>query len=204
MKKVLLIVLAVVVIALAYILYQQIMTPLRFQKQVDVRKAAVIERIKDIRSAERAFKQIHTTYTGDFDSLINFVLNDSLTYERSFGSADDSLTVAQGLFRTEEFKMAVIDTVFGTKKLSREAVEQLKFIPYGNGKQYILDAGILETESKVKVPVFECKAPFKDFLSDLDNQELLNLIDTEKALYKYPGVRVGSMETATNDAGNWE
>ncbi len=204
MKKVLLIVLAVVIIALAYILYQQIMTPLRFQKQVELRKVAVIERIKDIRSAERAYKQIYTTYTGSFDSLINFVLNDSLEFERSFGSADDSLAVAQGLVKTEKFKMAVIDTVFGTKKLTPEAVLQLRFIPHGEGKQYILDAGILETESKVKVPVFECKAPFKDFLSDLDHQELLNLIDNEKILHKYPGVKVGSMETATNDAGNWE
>jgi hypothetical protein len=205
MKKVLLIVLAVVVIALAYILYQQIMTPLRFEKEVGLRKAAVIERIKDIRSAERAYKQINTAYTGSFDSLINFVLNDSLVFERSFGSADDSLAVAQGLVRTEEFKMAAIDTVFGVKKLTPDDVRQLRFIPFGDGKEYILEAGILETESKVKVPVFECKAPYKDFLSNLDEQELVNMIDTEKKMYnRYPGVKVGSMITATNDAGNWE
>ncbi len=204
MKKVLLIVLAVVVVGLSYILYQQIMTPLRFENQALQRKAAVIERIKDIRSAERAYKQINTAYTGSFDSLINFVLNDSLVFERSFGSADDSLTVARGLFKKEQFKIAVIDTVFGTKKLTADAVRQLRFIPFGDGREYILDAGILETESKVKVPVFECKAPYKDFLFDLDPQELVNLIDTDKGLSKYPGVKVGSMTTATNDAGNWE
>lgn len=200
MKKVLQIVLAVVIVVLAFILYQQIMTPLRFQKQVQARESLVIERLKDIRSAERAYKQAYGAYTGSFDTLISFVLTDSLSYERSFGSKDDSLSV----FRTEQFNMAAIDTVFGAKKLTPDAVRQLRFIPSGEGKEFYLEAGILETISKVKVPVFECKAPYKDFLGDLDRQELINLVDERKALNKYPGIKVGSMETATNDAGNWE
>ena len=204
MKKVIQIVLAVVILVLAYIVYEQIMSPLRFQKEVKIREAAVIDRIKDIRSAEQGFKKVYQQYTSTFDSLIYFVLNDSLTFERSFGSADDSLQVARGLVRKETYKVAAIDTVFGAKKLTPDAVRQLRYIPFGDGKQYILDATVLETESKVKVPVFECKAPYKDFLADMDRQELINLIDDRKTINKYPGIKVGSLETATNDAGNWE
>ena len=206
MKKrtILQIVLALVIIALAVWLYFMIVTPIRFEKQANHRKDAVIERIKDIRSAERGYKQLYTEYTGTFDELIRFVLNDSLTFERTFGSMDDSVAVAQNLVRVEQFKMAAIDTVFGSKKLTAEDVRQLRYIPYGNGTEYILDATVLVTESKVSVPVFECKAPYKDFLFDLNHQELVNFIDTEKALNKYPGVKVGSLTVATNDAGNWE
>lgn len=198
------IVLALVVIALGVWLFYIIVNPLRFDKEVSKRESAVIERIKDIRTAERAYKQLYTVYTGDFDELIRFVLNDSLTYERSFGSADDSVAVAQGLVRTEKFKKAVIDTIFSPRKLSAEAVRQLKFIPYGEGAEYYLAAKTLVTESRVPVPVFECKAPYKLFLGDLNHQLLVNLIDDRKIINKYPGIKVGSLEVATNDAGNWE
>lgn len=204
MKKVLQIVFAIVIIALAYVLYDQIMTPLDFQKHKNAREAAVIEKIKDIRTAERAYKQAKQSYTANFDDLIAFLLNDSLVYEKALGSADDSTSVAKGLVKIEKFKIAAKDTVFGAKKLSVEDIKNIAFIPYGQGKKFILNAGAFTTESKVVVPVFECKAPYKDFLDDLDRQELVNLIDDRKSLSKYPGIKVGAMDQATNDAGNWE
>ena len=205
-KIVIQVVLAVVIVALAYIVTEQIMGPLRFEKAVASRSAAVIDRIKDIRSAERAFKQKHQRYTGDFDSLIQFVLTDSIEYERKIGSADDSVAVAKGLVRTEKFTMAIIDTVFGAKKLTPDQVRQLRFVPFApEGTEFILNAGMFTTESKVVVPVFEAKAPYKFFLGDLDHQELVNLVDEAKNVYnKYPGIKVGALDQATNDAGNWE
>ncbi|MDR0907827.1 MAG: hypothetical protein LBM63_04395 [Rikenellaceae bacterium] len=198
--------LCVAIVILAYVVYKQIMTPLDFQKEAKIREAAVIDRIKDIRSAEQAFKQKNQRYTDNFDSLINFVLSDSLVFERQFGSADDSVAVAKGLVKTEQFTMAVIDTVFSPKKLTAEQVRQLRFIPFAQpGTEYILRAGELTTESKVVVPVFEAKAPYKEYLWDMDEQLLINLIaDAKNVYYKYPGIAVGSIEKATNDAGNWE
>ncbi len=144
-------------------------------------------------------------YTGNFDSLINFVLNDSLVYEKAFGSADDSVAVARGLVSRETFKVAVIDTIFGAKQMTPEKVEMIRYIPYTDGVEYILEAGELKTESGVTVQVFECRAPYKAFLADLNRQELINLIDERENTFKdYPGVKVGSMTSATNDAGNWE
>lgn len=204
MKKVIQIVLVVVIIGLAYVLVDQILTPMKFQTAKSTRETAVIERLKDIRIAQRAYKQVNQKYAPSFDSLIYFVLNDSLTFEKAIGSADDSVAVAKGLVKKETFKMAAIDTIFGAKKLSPDQIKSFALIPYGNGTKFIMDAGTFTTESKVVVPVFECKAPYKDFLSDLDMQELVNLIDERKTFEKYPGLKVGSMTEATNDAGNWE
>lgn len=203
-RKVIQIILAVAIIVLAYVLYDQIMSPLDFQKEQASREAAVISRIKDIRTAERAYKQAKTNYTADFDSLINFILNDSLVVERTSGSADDSVAVAKGLVKTEKYKIAVIDTVFSPKKLSVDDVKNFPLIPHANGEKFILNAGSFTTESKVVVPVFECKAPYKLFLQGLDEQEVINLVDSRKAVDKYPGIKVGAMDQATNDAGNWE
>ncbi|MCD7970679.1 MAG: hypothetical protein LUF87_10035 [Alistipes sp.] len=203
MKRVLQIVLALAIVGLIYWLYNSLMTPIRFQKEVAVREAAVISRIKDIRSAQQAYKQKYQRYTPSFDTLIHFILNDTLVYDRTSGSADDSVAVARGLVSTEQFKRAVMDTIF-SNRLSRQDVLDLPLIPYGDGARFIMDAGNFETDSKVVVPVFEAKAPYKAFLSDLDRQELINLIDDAKTLERYPGIKVGAMDQATNDAGNWE
>lgn len=208
MKKIIQIILTLGILALAYLLFEQIMSPLRFQKQMKARETAVIDRIKDIRSAERAFKQVNQHYTADFDSLINFVLTGTMDFEKQIYSQDDSVAMARlkklGRKNIETFTVNAIDTIFAPKKLTPDAIKQLRYIPYSANKEFILNATNLITESKVVVPVFECKAPYSYFLAELDHQELVNLIDERNATDKYPGIKVGSLETATNDAGNWE
>jgi len=204
MKKVVQIVLGIAIIILAYILIMQIMTPVKFNNEVKSREAAVIERLKDIRTAQRAYRSVYQKFTPSMDTLVNFLLKDSMTFVRAMGSADDSAAVASGAFRRENFKVAAIDTVFGTKRLTAEQIKDFPYIPYGEGNKFIMEAGDLMTGSQVVVPVFECRAPYKSFLGDLDEQQLINLIDLRKSLGKYEGIKAGSMTEATNEAGNWE
>ena len=204
MKKAIQIVLGLGIIALAFVIYKQVMTPLEFRAERERREKVVIERLKNIREAQRAFKKVHMRYTSSFDTLINFVLNDSLEYEKIIGSEDDSAAVAKGLVRREKFMIAAIDTAFGAKKLTHEEIKQLPFIPFSNNEKFIMGAGQVNTAADVMVPVFEVKAPYKTFLGDLDRQELLNLLDERKAMEKYKGLKVGALDQATNDAGNWE
>ncbi len=196
--------LAVVILLFAWLLVKQFTTPMNFATERATREAVIIEQLKDIRTAQRAYRQTHQRYTTSMDTLIDFVLHDSMTYERAIGSEDDSIAVARGLVKRESFKMAVKDTIFSGKGYSDQYIRDLKIIPYSNGQQVIMDAGALTTESKVTVIVFEAKVPYKAFLSDLNQQQLINLIDERKNFEKYPGLKVGSMAEATNDAGNWE
>jgi hypothetical protein len=213
-KSILQIFLAIVMIALAYLLYESIMAPVRFDKTRIAREKAVIERISDIRSAQRGYKQVYGKYTGSFDTLINFVLTADMEFERQLVSSDDSVGLAK-LKRArkkniEKFTVKAIDTVFGAKKLTPEQVEQLRYIPNstianeGKAVEFIMGAGSVMV-GNVSVPVFEAKAPYKSFLLDQNEQLLINLIDEQKnVLYRYPGIKVGDLNQATNDAGNWE
>lgn len=196
----------VAIVIAAYFLINGFVMPVQFLAVKAQRETVIVERLKNIRTAQRAYKQVNNRYTANFDTLINFVLNDSITYERTIGSADDSAAVAQGLVKVEQFKMAVIDTLFGASKITAEQVKQFATVPFSGGQKFILDAGDLVTQSEVVVQVFECRTPYKAYLSDLEEQELINLIDEIKGLpgNKYAGLRVGSMTEATNDAGNWE
>ena len=211
MKKLFQIILAVAIVGLVYVIYVQISTPIRFDKETKAKKAQVIDRIKDIRTAQRAFKSKYQHFTASFDSLSAFVLTDTLELERKIVDEDDSAAMAMlkksGKKNIEKFKIAVIDTIFAPKKVTRQDVENFRFIPgTGNKAQFIMEAGIITTESKVVIPVVECRAPYKAFLDTVAyRQEVINLIDEEQNNFnRYPGVNFGSMDSGNNEAGNWE
>lgn len=211
MKKLFQIILAVAIVGLVYVIYVQISTPIRFDKETKAKKAQVIDRIKDIRTAQRAFKSKYQHFTASFDSLSAFVLTDTLELERKIVDEDDSAAMAMlkksGKKNIEKFKIAVIDTIFAPKKVTRQDVENFRFIPgTGNKAQFIMEAGIITTESKVVIPVVECRAPYKAFLDTVAyRQEVINLIDEEQNNFnRYPGVKFGSIDSGNNEAGNWE
>ena len=209
MKKIAQILLAVVIVACVYVIYKQISTPIRFENEMKSKRALVIDRIKDIRTAQRAFKSKYQRFTSSFDTLAEFILHDTLVMERKIYDEDDSIAMAM-LKRlkkknVETFNVAVIDTIFSPKKLTAQDVANLRYIP-GTQTEYIMEAGIITTESKVVIPVVECRAPYKYFIDTvLYRQELINQIDDDVNNFnRYPGIKFGSMEIGNNEAGNWE
>lgn len=209
-KKIFQIILALVIIGLVYVIYDQISTPIKFENEMKQRKGAVIERIRDIRSAQRAYKIKYQRFTGDFDTLANFILHDSLTLERKLVDEDDSVAMAQlkksGRKNVEKFEVAVIDTIFSPRSLTAQDVQNLRYIPYTDNKmQYIMEVGTVAT-GNVTVPIIEVRAPYKYFLDTVKyRQEIINLIDDEVNNFnRYAGIKFGSKESANNEAGNWE
>ena len=211
-KKIIQFVLGLVVLALAYYVYVLISTPIKFENEQKLREAAVIERIKDIRTAERQFKSKYQRFTADFDTLITFVLTETMEGERKIVDEDDSVAMAQAKRKygkkfknVEKFTYSVKDSIF--KHLSPEQVQELRYVPFTNNQtQYILEAGMLATESKVIIPTVECRTPYIAFLDTVRyRQEVVNLVDNcLNVLNKYPGIKFGSMERGNNEAGNWE
>ncbi|MBR4849770.1 MAG: hypothetical protein IKV09_02450 [Alistipes sp.] len=211
-KKITQIVLGLVVLGLAYYVYVLISTPIKFENEQKMREAAVIERIKDIRTAERQFKSKYQRFTADFDTLINFVLTETMQGERKKIDEDDSVAMAQAKRKygrkfknIEKFTFSVKDSLF--KHLTPEQVQELRYVPYTNNKtEYILEAGMLATESKVVIPVVECRTPYIAFLDTVAyRQEVINLIDNMNNNFnRYPGIKFGAMDRGNNEAGNWE
>ncbi|MEG0498704.1 MAG: hypothetical protein RR522_02365, partial [Alistipes sp.] len=85
-------------------------------------------------------------FTGDFDTLANFILQDSITMERKLVDEDDSLALAAlqklGRKNVETFRVAVIDTLFAPRKLTEKQVRELRYIPFTDNKtEFLLTAG---------------------------------------------------------------
>jgi len=210
MRTVIQIVLFIVAVVLAYFISQSIQRPIDFQKAKDARYEATIERLKNIRKAELAFKDVYGRFTGSWDTLINFVTNDSVKNVRKFGELTDSMieaniserkAIEMGLIIRDTVKESVQDAVFGKNFDPNE----LKYVPVPDTTaEFHLGATVITTGSGIKVPVFEAKAHNNVVLRGLDRQLVINLNDQDRTNEKYPGLKVGSLTETINNAGNWE
>lgn len=210
MKTVIQIVLVAVAIILAYLLYTSVERPLDFEQAKKERYDATIERLKDIRKAEIAYKDIHGKFTGSWDTLINFVKTGELPLVRKIGMLTDSMIEAgwtekralkEGKIIRDTIYVNVLDTIFG----KGYKIDDIKFVPVKDTvAMFQLGAGIITTGSGIKVPVFEAKAHNNTILRGLDRQLVINLNESRRTNDKYPGLKVGSLEETINNAGNWE
>ena len=201
MKAAILAVLSITAAILLYLLVTSIMEPINFQHDKEVRYNATIARLKDIRTAQVAYRSEHHRYTSSFDTLISFLKNDSFRVVRQIGSLDDSAAVAEGRVFRDTISVCVRDSLF---KRGGFIIDSLCFVPYAHGAKFEMAAGELQTGSKVIVQVFEASVLNKVLLNGLDHQEIVNLDDVAKQLNRFPGLKVGSLTEATNNAGNWE
>jgi hypothetical protein len=125
---------------------------------------------------------------------------DSFNVVKQVGSMDDSVAVALGKVYRETIKIRVLDTLFKPGY----PVDSLRYVPFGGKAEFEMGAGVLATASGVSIQVFEARAHNNIILSGMDRQLVINLNDLRKKLERYPGLQVGSLTEATNNAGNWE
>lgn len=190
--------LLVVIIILAYLVYESVMGPVRFNKQVTERSNTVIQNLKDIRTAQMSYKNIYNSYSGSFDTLLDFLNNGEIPVIKIIPDPDD--TTASKSIRDTIGYIPVMDSLFGKRRAFD--VEALRYIPFTDNEPFKLEAGIVE-KGGVEVNVFEVKVHYLVFLAGLDEQAVVNLVAGKEQIERYPGLKVGSMTEASTD-GNWE
>jgi hypothetical protein len=224
------ILLALAAVGCVYGIYRSIMKPVNFNKEKARRQEVAVQRLKDIRTLEVAFKGVNNRYTADIDSLINFYNTGKMDIIMQVGSSDDSLAVentkrvkdraflklskdeqnarlmelyrqGQKLVFSISTPIAVKDTLFNNRP--DFCIDSLKYIPF-SGKQPIETDAIVKTVSGVQVPLFEARMPWKALLKGMDNQLRINLDAECEDQNRYQGLQVGSVTAPNNNAGNWE
>ena len=50
----------------------------------------------------------------------------------------------------------------------------------------------------------ECSAEYGTYLDGLNTREIANLRDRAEKTSRFPGLKIGDLYTANNNAGNWE
>lgn len=225
MKKVLtFIVFPLLIVFLVYAIYASIQEPVEFDKSKSSREKVAIERLKDIRTLQVAYKSVYGKYTSSIDSLKDFYNNGNIKVVMQIGSNDDSLAVANTealkrrrpritpeqmyelykegqalVFRIDQ-QIPVKDTLFRGRR--NFIVDSLAFIPF-SGDSIIMHAEIRKV-SGVNMPLFEALMPYDVLLQGLDRQLIINLKALREDTGRYPGVKVGDINVPNNNAGNWE
>lgn len=197
-KTILQVVLLAIIIFLVYKIYESIMQPVRFNKDRNERTVQVIQSLKDIRSAQVAYRSIHGAYTSSFDTLLEFIRTGEIPVVRMIPDPMDT-TFTRSIRDTIGY-IRVQDSLFAGRQ--NFDVRSFPLIPFSNGDTFTLDAGQIE-RSKIMIDVFEASALNTKFLKGLDQQLVNNYNDMLESTERYPGLKVGSMNEATLD-GNWE
>ena len=204
----------VVILFLGYGLYKSIIGPVEFNKVKQVRYAQVIKNLKDIRISELAYQEIEGEFTGDFDSLVQFLdtAQFAIIQRRDTSFADVERNRAFGLdaqkggYYKEEIIIdtlrfaSVKDSIFGDS----DRYKTMMNIPLeiAEGADFELKAGKYEKNESL-YSVFEASVAKSLLLSD-QNPDLIN--QEEKLIsvdgINGPTVRVGSMNDI-DTSGNW-
>jgi hypothetical protein len=201
MKKILtFVILPLIIAALGYIIYKSVQEPVVFEKQRKMREKVCIDRLKDIRTLQVAYKSKYDTFTQYMDTLIDFYNEDLITIVRQVGSYDDSAAVAEGRVYRDSLEIPVRDTLL---KKPNFVIDSIAFVPFSGGDSITLNAVIAKV-SGVDVPLFEAYALYDQLLKGLDRQLIVNLKASREDMGRFPGLRVGSIDAPNNNAGNWE
>lgn len=221
--------LAALICLLAWVIVKSVQKPVKFNNELKARSEVGIQRLKDIRTLQVAFKSVNGRFSPSVDSLKMFYETGKMDIVMQIGSNDDSVAVAN----TEAIKKAnkklkpqeltakmmeaylagtkvvfstvteipVKDTLFRSRL--DFCVDSLFYIPF-SGKQLTEMESTIKTVSGVQVPLFEARMPYKALCKGMDNQLRINKDAECRDQNKYEGLQVGSITAPNNNAGNWE
>ena len=192
---------------LIYMDYKVVDNEIEYQKKKDRIADRVIQRLKDIRTAQIAYEKAHDKYTDSFDSLITFLKEGQMPIVKSIGTFPDSLptlemareagivqfdmpegmteeeAAEQGLIIRDTIYVSVLENTFYSEDALEDRdfefhVDSLPYVPH-SGVKFEMAAGQINVGG-VQKPVFK-------------------VIDPKPFAKQY---MVGSLEEATT-SGNW-
>jgi len=184
---------------------------LKYITKKNLIKSQMIQRMKDVRTAELAYLDVHGTYTSSWDELKNFVKNGKISTVKRIGSLPDSINggiseaMALGLVQSrppgmtdEQIKskgIIVLDTIYesaqkvlfeSAKSMAKRKhplnIDQFQIAPGTEDVVLRLQADSISVSGGVMRPVFLCEDT-KPFTKDT--------------------MRVGSLSEAITN-GNWK
>jgi hypothetical protein len=201
------IVLWVASIFFAYKIYDSINGPIKFNEEKNVRYAKVINRLKDIRTAQIAHRDVKGVFSNNFDSLIKFIDEGQFTL---IEKRDSSFLEYDRTFRIDMLREIIVidtlgtvpvkDSLFGTSL----SYKNMAFIPIEgvDDQKFEIAAKVID-KNGYKVPVFEVKVKKNVILFD-QNKDLIKQENETIAVdgVNGPEIILGSLSNVSTN-GNW-
>lgn len=211
MDKIFKLILVAVSIVLGYLCVQSILIPIKFNEEKSFREKVVIARLADIRRAQVEYRTAKGVYTNSFDTLIAFVRQGkapiilkegSLTDKQLEAGLTEKEAVRQGIIKRDTTYVSILESLFG----KNYPIDSIRYVPFSNPlTEFEMEKGELTSgAAAISVKVVEVRTPYTVYLNGLNRQEIINIVETQEKMNKYPGLKFGSITEANNNAGNWE
>ncbi len=191
----------------AYKIYDSISGPIRFNKVKNQRYAKVINRMKDIRTAQIAHKDVTGVYANNFDSLVKFIDEGIFTLTEK---RDSSYMEYDRTNRIDMLKEVIVVDTLGYVPVKdslfkdTDRFRNMAFIPIEGieDSTFQIKAEVIN-KNGYKVPVFEVKIAKNVVLFDQDD----DFIKQENETVSVDGVNgpeiiLGSLTNVSTN-GNW-
>ena len=191
---------------LVYQIYQSINSPIKFNQVKNERYLKVIDRLKDIRNAQVAFKSVNGIYSSSFDELIKFVDSAQFTIVQK---RDSSYMQYDRVYRIDMLREVIVIDTLGYVSVkdslfsNNDSYKKMAYVPIdGVDEQFKLKADIID-KNGYNVPVFEVRVSKDLILFDQSR----DLITQEKQTVSVDGVNgpdivLGSLSDVSTN-GNW-
>lgn len=177
---------------LIFILIKSIQEPIAFKEELDKRRDAVVEKLIEIRTAQKAYYGMKSEYANDFATLKNALANDTFKIINVIGDPDDPNSGE-----------VVYDTTYVLAADSIAAIglslDSLEFVPYGGGKTFKIAADTIRSQ-KTLVNVVEVGIQWKDFMGKYGTERFQKY---DKNYKPNDILKFGDLNKPTL-SGNWE
>ena len=194
------------IVFFSYKIYTSINSPINFNKVKTERYKKVINRLKEIRTAQIAYKDVNGIYSDNFDSLVSFIENGIFTLVEK---RDSSFLEYNRTYRIDMLKEVIVIDTLGTVSVKdslfkdNDDYKLMSQIPIeGVDEKFTINSQIIN-KNNYKVPVFEVKVSKNIILYDQDDF----LVSQENETISVDGVNgseiiLGSLSDVSVN-GNW-
>lgn len=206
MKLALQVVLWILSFFFSYKIYDSINGPIKFNQVKNERYADVIDRLKDIRLAQIAHRDVRGKFSSNFDSLVKFIDEGIFTL---IEKRDSSYIEYDKNYRIDMLREVIVIDTLGFVPVKDSLFKNtmryknMEIVPVdGIDAKFSLKADIIN-KNNYKVPVFEVKVAKNIILYDQDP----DMVKQENETVSVDGVNgseiiLGSLtDVSTN--GNW-
>ena len=126
----------------------------------------------------------------------------------------EAQAIKEGLILRDTTKVNTLTSLKNASKEKREdflldySIDDIRYVPFTKRQhQFQMGTNVIYTDSGIEVPVFEARVSNMIIFENLPeeyHEYVLQDNGEAKRLNKYPGLKVGDLQEANNNVGNWQ
>ena len=162
----------IIVVVLGVLITRAILRPEKYKQIYISRSEEIKMRLIVIRAAQQVYRNEYKTYTGNIDTLADFVNNKMVRIIKTSGVIPENMTEDEafnaGLIKKDVKLIPALDKILESNpNLKYENLSNFEYIPFCDGKKFDIQLETI-TGKTYEIPVYRIDVPLNDILANLN------------------------------------